>query len=604
MCPAGGFCPRGSVSPVWCASGTYSLARQQSTAATCTPCATCSLGAFEARECNATQNRVCAMCLNKPQRASFLTASAACSWVCDPGYFGDTCAPCVEGFWCRAGAANRCPTDSTSPAVSYAQNACVCRAGYSSQGTVSGTSPCALCPPGSVCPGSSIVPVEAQAAPIPNVTTQLMLAQKPLPPAENLVSLIEAIPSSLVALRSTLPPFMRSNPIYTRKVCRGSFCALCDGSELCVPRITVSVSRGLNGRYAFNVSSLRADVLYRFVVVGQQGIACAPTINIDPEYVTGNRVIIASISTLRSAPIVCLTDSLANTELPVTGTAAAAAASTVRRLLESAKRRLLQLTGTDSLSVSLVVPTNETTVVEEALVDVGGSVEGYTAMTPAGTAEIAPPLSCPENATSPEGSTSLRQCVCKPGYQGDAAAGTPCAPCPPNTFCSGGLLGLCAANALAPPMSDSPDDCACVPGFYGDPAACQRCPANSFCPGGLSAVRCTANAVSPEQSTSGAACYCSPGYVGTANAPCTLCPPGSWCWTGVANACPAHSTTPAGASRASECGCVDGYRQQLSADLQGVVTRTCLECSAGTYCKVRAPAKRVYNMPQRSPFRI
>ncbi len=197
---------------------------------------------------------------------------------------------------------------------------------------------------------------------------------------------------------------------------------------------------------------------------------------------------------------------------------------------------------------------------------------------------------------------SLKQCLCKPGYQGDAAAGTPCSPCPPNTFCSGGIINLCSANALAPSMSDSVDDCACVPGFYGNPSACQQCPANSYCSGGLNAVKCTDHAVSPVQSTSGDACYCDPGYAGVKNAPCVLCPPGSWCWTGGANVCPAYSVTLPGASRSSECSCVDGFKQQLSTDLQGLVTKSCLQCAANTYCKVRPPAIFVYNTHPRIPF--
>ncbi len=50
---------------------------------------------------------------------------------------------------------------------------------------------------------------------------------------------------------------------------------------------------------------------------------------------------------------------MANTQLAITGTAAASAINTARRLLESAKRRLLNQPS-DTLAVSLVVPSNET----------------------------------------------------------------------------------------------------------------------------------------------------------------------------------------------------------------------------------------------------
>eukprot|EP00961_Rhodomonas_salina_P269713 3643958-Rhodomonas_salina.1 len=36
-------------------------------------------------------------------------------------------------------------------------------------------------------------------------------------------------------------------------------------------------------------------------------------------------------------------------------------------------------------------------------------------------------------------------CICDPGFQG--AGGGPCAVCPPNHFCSGGLRTSCPGNA-------------------------------------------------------------------------------------------------------------------------------------------------------------
>ena len=559
------------------------MATQQSTSATCIPCTTCTLGGFETTQCSASANRVCAVCTNKPQRASFLTASSACTWVCDSGYYGNTCAACVAGFWCISGIANKCPTASTSSAMSATQNACVCQPGYSSQGIIPGTSPCVLCQSGSVCPGTGIVSAEIQSTPIPNVTSQIILVQQPLPLSANLVSLFAGVPAWIRAMRLLISSTI---PLFTRQICRGSFCTVCDGTDQCVTRIGVAVTRGLDGKYSFNITRLTADVLYEFTVL-TPGM-CVPTFGIDPEYVTGTKVAIASISTISSVSVVCLTDSLATTSIPVVGTAYA------RR---RANRRLLQQTS-DTLSVGIIVPANQTTVVQSAVVSAGIDVVGYT---PVSTAiATAPALSCPINSTSPEGSTSIGQCVCLPGYKGNAAAGTPCSPCPPNTFCSGGLLGLCAANALAPSMSSSANDCACVAGFYGNPSSCQQCPANSFCPGGLTATTCTANAVSPVQSTSQDACYCVAGYGGIKNTPCTLCTPGSWCWTGVANTCPSNSMTSPGASSADQCSCVDGYRTQSSTDDHGIVTKTCLQCSSNTYCKVRPHTKFVYNTPTRA----
>ena len=212
-----------------CPSGSYSKAVGQTTNATCTPCTACMVGWFDSTKCSATENRVCEVCTNKPLLASYLATSSSCIWVCDAGYYGSTCSPCVAGFWCKSSIANRCPTDSTSPALSYSQNACVCKPGYSSEGTVSGTSPCALCQAGSICPGASITPVVIQAEPIVNATTQLMLVEQTLSMSENLVSCFLNISAYRASLRAMLPASRRNRPIFTREVCRGSYCALCDG---------------------------------------------------------------------------------------------------------------------------------------------------------------------------------------------------------------------------------------------------------------------------------------------------------------------------------------------------------------------------------------
>ncbi len=69
-----------------------------------------------------------------------------------------------------------------------------------------------------------------------------------------------------------------------------------------------------------------------------------PTISIDRAYVTGTKVAsICMLLRLHSAPIVCLTDSLAITQQPITGTAAASALNMARRLLEPAKRSCCNL---------------------------------------------------------------------------------------------------------------------------------------------------------------------------------------------------------------------------------------------------------------------
>ena len=212
-------------------------------------------------------------------------------------------------------------------------------------------------------------------------------------------------------------------------------------------------------------------------------------------------------------------------------------------------RSLLQVT-TDSVSFSVVIATNDINNTQAAMLKANLTVEGFASASP----PVDIPASCPANSISPEGSTSVTQCTCLPGYEGNASTGNNCIPCPIDTFCANGKLSLCPAHANAPALSDSIMDCACTAGFYGNGSvSCTSCPSNSFCTGGFAIDNCVKNAVSPTQSTGNTSCYCDSGFYGVNNDPCILCNAGSWCWMGIKNSCPANSSSKPGSSGISEC---------------------------------------------------
>ena len=259
----------------------------------------------------------------------------------------------------------------------------------------------------------------------------------------------------------------------------------------------------------------------------------------------------------------------------------------------SGSRSLLQVT-TDLISFSIVVAAGETNTTQAAMVDINATVEGFTSSAPPAYV----PASCPANSISPEGSISVTQCACLPGYEGDASNGTNCAPCPINTFCASGKLGLCPANAHAPVVSDSILDCSCYPGFYGNGSIhCTRCPANTFCTGGFAFEACYPNAIAPAQSTGIMDCYCDRGFYGIDNnTRCKLCESGSWCWTGIKNQCPGNSSSPPGSSRESSCVCLDGFENTLVIDpSNNQSTSVCTTCQEDVYCKVLPCPIPVYN---------
>ena len=596
ICPSGAYCASGSTAPSSCPANTYSTDIQQTNISACKACTVCVLGSLQLSPCSATANRVCETCWGKPQFATY--RGSACSWVCNDGYAGDQCTQCLPGYWCASGISNQCPLYSSSLTGAKTQNDCTCNPGYTSQGSILGTSPCVQCSAGSICPGGGVVQVTISPTVLTNVEVQVMLVQQPLPPADNLVSLFTNVPANLAAIQATVPAGVT---VYTRQVCRGTYCVSCDGSANCVPLVWIGVSAGPGGRFTFNVTSVKADTLVKFVTTTPQ--LCTPSLNLPLEYQTGTTVFVSSISTISSIPVYCPTNALIANSLPVVGTTSAIVRR--RRLLENSRHLLA--TASDALAVSLVVPANATNTTQSAVSSANLTIQGYSPITPPNrqivvvtdnstsyTTNSSAPLSCPANSTSPPGSVSVTQCVCLPGYKGNAAAGTPCAPCEAGVFCSGGLIGLCPSNATAPPMSNSSAECTCNPGFYGA-SSCTQCPQNAFCLGGSKYSNCSANAISPAQSTSDAACYCSPGYVGVKNQPCQPCSPGFWCWTGVSNQCPLNMTSNASATRASSCFCKDGYQSVVTKDASGATTAVCTLCQGDTYCKVSTASFHIYN---------
>jgi len=526
-------------------------------------------------------NRVCSACTNAPQYATY-TTPASCAWICKDGYFGASCAPCVANVWCAKGKANQCPPNSFSLAGSSALSDCTCNAGYTTLAAIQGT--CVPCTAGTVCTGGVVITVTVSAAPLIDVPSQIMLVQQTIAPATNLVSLFQSIPASLATIKAKLPS--ASMTVYTSQICRGTYCVPCDGSATCVPMVTVAVTQGLQGQYTFSPSSVAANSLVTFNLVGNP---CVPTIGLPYEYLSGLVAAVSSISGITYISFSCPTNAFAQAYLPVTGTAA------TRR-----RRVLLQADGSDTFAVSVVVPKNLTNATQAAVAGANLTVQGYMPVSSAvvlvasanGTIVAAPPsLRCPENSTSPIGASSISQCVCLPGYRGQSGLGLACSPCAAGVFCSGGIIGQCPANAMAPPMSNSSANCACNPGFYGS-SACYQCPPNAFCLGGRSFTNCTANALSPAQSASASSCHCAPGYSGTGNAPCLVCAAGSWCSAGLSYACPMNKTSSPGAATVDDCFCADGY-----STVSG--TGACLLCSNNTYCKVRACAKPIYNAARR-----
>eukprot|EP00960_Hanusia_phi_P062515 765174-Hanusia_phi.AAC.1 len=229
---------------------------------------------------------------------------------------------------------------------------------------------------------------------------------------------------------------------------------------------------------------------------------------------------------------------------------------------------------------------------------------------------------CDDNSISDPGSTSINDCLCKPGYGVDING--QCIACPISYYKEGYNRNPCLN---CPPYSITFQDtsllfnCKCIAGYYGpDGGPCIPCPEgtykisigndtcipcaaslttyvgatnssdckcdlNSYGPDGGPCSACDAN--SYKVSIGNSACQCKPGYYGPDNGACTLCPLNtynSYYGSPSCSSCPSGMITNAtGKKSIFDCLCSPGYFQTF--DVTGYV---CEACPIGTYSTSQA----------------
>lgn len=224
--------------------------------------------------------------------------------------------------------------------------------------------------------------------------------------------------------------------------------------------------------------------------------------------------------------------------------------------------------------------------------------------TSAGTS-VAVCLGCPSQASSPEGSSKVTDCVCNPGYKG--ANGAACTACGTTEWCFAGGSNPCPQFSTAAPRSSSREQCLCNPGYFGDPSLCQFCKEDHYCPGGAVnlTIACVGGKYSlagsdaendcncPEQATSrqkaseAAQCICNSGYYKEYSSAavlggwtCQLCKPGEFCYDNTNRTCPPHSTSLGVARSVQDCYCLPGHANVSSP----TELELCMDCPANSYC--------------------
>ena len=154
---------------------------------------------------------------------------------------------------------------------------------------------------------------------------------------------------------------------------------------------------------------------------------------------------------------------------------------------------------------------------------------------------------CPTNLSSPEGASSLSQCVCAGGFY-PTTSPTTCAQCTAGTYCPFPNTG---------PMH-CPAGLASVDGAL---ACTLQCPAGFHCPGNGQVIQCPTGTYS----------------TGGAGAECITCEPGFYCNVPFRNfPCPSGSYCPLGSNAPILCP-IGSYALESSA-------AACSICEPGYYC--------------------
>lgn len=184
-----------------------------------------------------------------------------------------------------------------------------------------------------------------------------------------------------------------------------------------------------------------------------------------------------------------------------------------------------------------------------------------------------------------------------------------CVSCVEGTFLGEAGCETCPANSFTLPgvNGSSIADCECVAGYTNASSlVCGPCGADTFktALGNFSCEGCPENTQTlGTGATAVAQCVCDPGFARDANSgecaacaagtfkgspgddACGECDAGGYCAIGSVSptACPANSTSAAGATNVRDCQCAAGFFAVFGVDGEGSETLACVPCPAGTF---------------------
>ena len=193
---------------------------------------------------------------------------------------------------------------------------------------------------------------------------------------------------------------------------------------------------------------------------------------------------------------------------------------------------------------------------------------------------------CAANRTTLyEGAAHAGACLCRAGFRARALADAACVPCPPGYACPlGASPRWCTADAQEE-IAAHTYECQCMPGFFRAAAgACVPCLRGFFCESGR-IERCPLDMTSPSGAAARTDCTCEradlvPLITNTSGGVTCACRANAYRVpeSGACQACPAHSTAPAGSHSPLDCACDPGFTPAAGG---------CVACPRGSFCAGR-----------------
>jgi len=625
-CTAGHYCPSGSPAPVACPAGTYLTSAGMIRESDCLACpagsycagagsssptGTCQGGHFCAEGSDSATAAVAAAGHHAP-------AGSAQQIACPPGSYAalagrDACEPCDAGSFCQStglSAGSPCPAGSFCPVGAVRASACLAGS-YQPTASASASGACLSCPAGKVCPTEGLA-AEGSDCAAGYICYSSAWTPRPATSLTTPTASAGACQTTYVDDFGLCPPGHHcaagadcptACPAGTYQPAEGatasSFCLVCPAGSHCDTAGLSAPTALCPAGYFCPAGSTSATAN-----VCPPGYSCpegaANKLACPPGQSTNSAAGGSASCAVCPAGTYCLAANTAPVPCPVNHYCPAGTTHAYAFPCPAGKSTAGATGATSTAGCSLLGPADWAKAPGHGGVFTGPD---YAGQVTAGYLNAAGGATWP---VPPAGALCPRGATCTAGAATACPAGQFCSDYGHVTVGDNAFSGACGAGHWCPEGATSPMPAGVAAQGDGD-----FCPAGYWCPAATTAPASTGAGSAPPSAcpagTYGAgsglktldACSTCPagflcGSTAMTDLTAALCPAGSYCATGRAStadtvACSPGYACPSGAVEPVPC--AEGtYQPEAGKD-------TCLACSAGHYCPLRAAGEAASELP-------